>query len=63
MISIPSPVFWGIMKDKKYWNGLMISIFLYNIKKIVEQTEDSMIEILRRPPKSKIMKAYQNELQ
>ena len=26
-------VFWGIMKDKKYWNGLRVSVSLYNIKK------------------------------
>ena len=51
-ISIPLPVFWGIMKDKKYWNVLRISVSLYNIKKMIELIEDSMIEILRRPPKS-----------
>ena len=56
-------VFWGIMKDKKYWSGLRISVSLYNIKTTVEKIEDSMIEILRRPPKSKIMKVCQNELQ
>ena len=55
-------VFLGIMKDKTFWSGLRISVSIYNIKKMVEQIEYSMIEILRRPPKSKIMKACQNEL-
>ena len=30
---------------------------------MVEKIEDSMIEILTRPPKSNFMKALQNELQ